>query len=81
MTDDELERKLNELTPENLLSIFRALLLCEISLNHVENGSPEVGGQLVDAFDKVTAVGDILESDFGGGIPGESADVGMSRAA
>lgn len=81
MNDDDLACKLDQLTPENLLSIFRALLLCEVSLDHIQDSLSEIGRKLIDPLGDQIGIGDVLEGDFRRSYPGESADIGMSRAA
>lgn len=81
MDSADLASKLDQLTPENLVSIFCALLLCEISVNHIQNGLPENTGQLIDPFSDDVSVGQRLEGGFRRSIPSESTYVGLSRVA
>ena len=81
MSDDELTDKLNQLTPENLLSIFRAILLCEVCVYHVQDGFTKLRGQGVQSLQDNLSVGNSLESDLRSGIAGNSADVGLRSAA
>lgn len=81
MSDLELACKLDQLTDENLLSIFRALLLCEVGLNHIHNSLSEVRGELVDSFSNDAGIGDIPESHVRRGVSGKRANISMGRAA
>lgn len=72
---------LDALTPENLLAVFRALLLCQQSLNHVDDSFTVWSGQLVDPVSDDISIGYVLESDFGSSQPSQEAYVGVSRAA
>ena len=77
----ELTRKLDALTPENLLAVFTALLLCEERINAFEDVLLVSDGKLTDALGNSLSSGQNLVSDFGGRVPGKSADVGLRSAA
>ncbi len=50
MSDHELAQAIGKLTPENLLSVFAALLVCQQSANHGDHGFPVNGGKLINLF-------------------------------
>ena len=81
MSDYELQSKLDQLTPENLLSVFRALLLAEISLDHIDDGLTETRWELVNPLGDEIGFGNVFQSDFGRGESGEIANINLRRVA
>lgn len=84
MSDATILDKLRQLSPDELLSIFRAILLCEESLNHLQNSPPVLDGQLLEPLQHEFGVGDVIVStggEIGRGDTRQSADVRASRAA
>lgn len=73
--------KVAALTPENLLAVFRALLLCEQSVNHLNDGFSIDGRKLVNPLGDNSGVGYILKGDFGRGQTSEEANICFSSAA
>lgn len=83
MSDDEVLAKLYQLSPDELLSIFRAVLLCEISLNHVQDGTPEFDGQLSEPLQDEFRAGHIASNyrQIGGGETRQRSDIRVGSAA
>lgn len=81
MNDHDLASKLDQLTPENLVSVFCALLLCEISVNHIQDSLPKHTGQLIDPFSDDVSVGERFESGLRRSVPRESTYISLSRVA
>ncbi len=78
---DDLQHKLDQLTPENLLAVFRALLLMEQSVNHFGNSDAVLGGQFVDPVEQIAGVGHILESSLRRGVSRKDTNIRIRRAA
>lgn len=72
---------LDALTPENLLAVFRALLLCQQSLNHVDDSFTVWSGELVDPISDDIGIGYVFEGDFGRGESSKEPYIGVRSAA
>lgn len=73
--------KVAALTPDNLLAIFKALLLVEISIDHFGEHLSVEGREFVEPLGDGIGIGDVLESDFGRSHSRQRANVGFGCAA
>ena len=73
--------KVAALSPENLLAVFRALLLIEESVNHFGNHLSIGRGELIEPISDDIGIGYAFECGIGRGYSGEGSNIGVRSAA
>ena len=73
--------KVAALSPENLLAVFRTLLLIEESINHFSDHLSVEGWELVEPVGDVIGIGYVFEGNVVGSIPGKRANIELRSAA